>query len=38
MEFEKAVLGCGDTYYLYLAEQIKNEPDLFGRLNDEMPF
>ena len=38
VEFEKAVLGCGDTYYLYLAEQIKNEPDLFGRLNDEMPF
>lgn len=36
--FEKAVLGCGDNHYLYMAEKIKNEPDLYGGLNKEMPF
>ena len=36
--FEKSVLGCGDSYYLYMAEQIKRVPNLFGELNQEMPF
>ena len=36
--FEKAVLGCGDTHYLFMAEKIKQVPDLFGDLNSRMPF
>lgn len=35
---EKAVLGCGDSYYLYLAYKIRETPNLFGDLDQEMPF
>lgn len=38
IEFEKAVLGCGDTHSLFMAEKIKKIPDLFGDLNNSMPF
>ena len=36
--FEKAVLGCGDNHYLFMAEQIKKVPHLFGDLDETMPF
>lgn len=36
--FEKAVLGCGDNHFLYMAEKIKETPNLFGELNTTMPF
>ena len=36
--FEKAVLGCGDNHYLFMAEKIKNTPNLYGELNVTMPF
>ena len=36
--FEKAVLGCGDNHFLYMAERIKETPNLFGELNATMPF
>lgn len=36
--FEKAVLGCGDNHFLYMAEKIKATPNLYGTLNDQMPF
>lgn len=36
--FEKAVLGCGDNHFLYMAEKIKALPDLYGSLNEKMPF
>ena len=35
---EKAALGCGDNHYLYMAEQIRNNPGLFNDLNERMPF
>jgi len=36
--FEKAVLGCGDNHFLYMAEKIKETPNLYGELNTTMPF
>lgn len=36
--FEKAALGCGDNHYLFMAEQIKKVPHLFGDLDKTMPF
>jgi len=36
--FEKSVLGCGDNHYLFMAEQIKESPNLFSDLNKTMPF
>lgn len=36
--FEKAVLGCGDNHYLFMAEQIMKAPNLFGDLDKTMPF
>lgn len=36
--FEKAVLGCGDSHFLYMAEKIKETPNLYGELNKKMPF
>ena len=36
--FEKAVLGCGENRYMCMAEQIKREHNIFGKLNQEMPF
>lgn len=38
IEFEKAVLGCGDPCLLRMAEKIKETPNLFGDLNTTMPF
>lgn len=35
---EKAVLGCGDNHYLYMAEQIRKVPTLYQDLNERMPF
>lgn len=35
---EKAVLGCGDNHFLYMAEKIRQTPDLYGDLNKTMPF
>lgn len=36
--FEKAVLGCGESRFLNMAEKIKNVPKLFDDLNEKMPF
>lgn len=36
--FEKAILGCRDDHYLYMAEQIKKTHDLYGELDEKMPF
>lgn len=36
--FEKAVLGDGDSRYLSMAEKIKEDGNLFGKLNTSMPF
>jgi hypothetical protein len=38
IEFEKAVLGCGDDQYLFMAKKIKEIPNLFGDLDSTMPF
>lgn len=38
IEFEKAVLGCGDTRYLSKAEQIMKTPAIFEDLDKTMPF
>lgn len=35
---EKAVLGCGDNHFIYMAEQVMKTPDLFCRLDKDMPF
>lgn len=37
-EFEKAVLGCGDNHYLFMADQIKKSSNIYDNLDDEMPF
>lgn len=36
--FEKAVLGCENNHYLFMAEQIMKAPNLFGDLDKTMPF
>lgn len=36
--FEKAVLGCGDNHFLYMAEKIREHKDIFQNLNETMPF
>lgn len=36
--FEKAVLGCGDNHYLFMAEQIMKAPNLFGDLEQDNAF
>lgn len=38
IEFEKAVLGCGDAHYLGMADEIWKVPNLFGDLDRTMPF
>lgn len=38
IEFEKAVLGCGDNHYLFMAEQIKKSSNVYNNLDNEMPF
>lgn len=35
--FEKAVLGFGDEHYLYMADKIKETPNLYGDLDTKMP-
>ena len=36
--FEKAVLGCGDNHFLYMAEKNKTDSTLYENLNEKMPF
>lgn len=35
---EKAVLGCGDNHFIYMAEQVMKTSDLFCNLDRDMPF
>lgn len=36
--FEKAVLGCGESCYLQMANEIRKIPNLFGDWDKTMPF
>ena len=38
VELEKAVLGCGDTYFIQMADKVMKTPALFEDLDKDMPF